>query len=110
MPPMSDTPITSATPPADDAPSTRYVPGEVEARWIATWDERGTFNADADDSREAYTIVVPPPNVTGALHMGHALNGSVQDALIRWKRMAGFNALWIPGVDHAGIATQAKVE
>ena len=94
----------------DDAPATRYVPGDVETRWIAEWDERGTFHADASDEHEAYTIVVPPPNVTGALHMGHALNGSVQDALIRWKRMQGFNALWIPGVDHAGIATQAVVE
>jgi valyl-tRNA synthetase len=82
----------------------------VETKWIAQWDAHGTFHAEVDESRESYTIVVPPPNVTGALHMGHALNGSVQDALIRWKRMQGFNALWIPGVDHAGIATQAVVE
>ncbi len=97
---------------SDDAPATRYVPGDVETRWIAEWDRLGTFHADADPTgeHEAYTIVVPPPNVTGALHMGHALNGSVQDTLIRWKRMQGFNALWIPGVDHAGIATQAVVE
>ncbi|MCW2960631.1 MAG: valine--tRNA ligase [Thermoleophilia bacterium] len=94
----------------DGAPSTRYVPEAVETKWIATWDEQGAFHAEVDESREAYTIVVPPPNVTGALHMGHALNGSVQDTLIRFKRMQGYNALWIPGVDHAGIATQSVVE
>jgi valyl-tRNA synthetase len=105
---------TDASAPADpvpaDTPATRYVPGEVERRWVAAWEEQGTFHADPSSEHEAYTIVVPPPNVTGALHMGHALNGSVQDCLIRWKRMQGFNALWVPGVDHAGIATQAVVE
>ncbi|MCW2926406.1 MAG: valine--tRNA ligase [Thermoleophilia bacterium] len=101
---------TTSDPTTTDAPATRYVPGEVETKWIDQWDAAGTFHADVDDAREAYTIVVPPPNVTGALHMGHALNGSVQDSLIRWKRMQGFNALWIPGTDHAGIATQAVVE
>ncbi|MCW2956373.1 MAG: valyl-tRNA synthetase [Thermoleophilia bacterium] len=101
---------TPAEEPSDDAPATRYVPEAVETKWIATWDERGTFHADVDESKEAYTIVVPPPNVTGALHMGHALNGTVQDTLIRFKRMQGYNALWIPGVDHAGIATQSVVE
>ncbi len=102
------TSATQTTP--DDAPATRYVPGDVEQKWIAAWDAQGTFHADASDEHEAYTIVVPPPNVTGALHMGHALNGSVQDCLVRWKRMQGFNALWVPGVDHAGIATQVMVE
>ncbi|MCW2950639.1 MAG: valS [Thermoleophilia bacterium] len=101
-----DAPASEST----DAPTTRYVPEAVETKWIATWHERGTFHAEVDLEREPYTIVVPPPNVTGALHMGHALNGSVQDTLIRFKRMQGYNALWIPGVDHAGIATQAVVE
>ncbi|MCW2920562.1 MAG: valine--tRNA ligase [Thermoleophilia bacterium] len=107
---MSDTTTSPEQTMTDDAPVTRYVPGDVETKWIAVWDERGTFHADASDEHEAYTIVVPPPNVTGALHMGHALNGSVQDTLIRWKRMQGYNALWLPGTDHAGIATQAVVE
>src|SRR5688500_9074400 len=107
---MTDTTTSPEPTTTDDAPATRYVPGDVETKWIAEWDERGTFHADASDEHEAYTIVVPPPNVTGALHMGHALNGSVQDTLIRWKRMQGYNALWLPGTDHAGIATQAVVE
>ncbi|MCW2923645.1 MAG: valyl-tRNA synthetase, partial [Thermoleophilia bacterium] len=96
--------------PDEPTTATRYVPGVVEAKWIAEWDRRAAFEAVVDETREPYTIVVPPPNVTGALHMGHALNGSVQDCLVRFKRMQGFNALWIPGVDHAGIATQAVVE
>lgn len=107
---MADTQTTEVPMAHDDAPATRYVPGDVETKWIETWDRHGAFEADVDESREAYTIAVPPPNVTGALHMGHALNGSVQDTLIRWKRMSGYNALWIPGVDHAGIATQSVVE
>ena len=108
---MTDAPAPdAATTDSTDAPSTRYVPGEIEAKWVAEWDARGLFHPEVDDSLEAYTIVVPPPNVTGALHMGHALNGSIQDSLVRFKRMQGYNALWIPGVDHAGIATQAVVE
>ncbi|MCB0878474.1 MAG: valine--tRNA ligase [Thermoleophilia bacterium] len=107
---MTDAAAATTSTTDDDAPATRYVPGDVEQKWIAAWDAQGTFHADASDEHEAYTIVVPPPNVTGALHMGHALNGSVQDALIRWKRMQGYNALFLPGVDHAGIATQAVVE
>jgi valyl-tRNA synthetase len=87
-----------------------YKPEGVEARWQRTWEEEGLYHAEPDSSRESYVICVPPPNVTGALHMGHALNGSIQDALIRWHRMRGFNALWQPGYDHAGIATQAVVE
>ncbi|MBC7462290.1 MAG: class I tRNA ligase family protein, partial [Thermoleophilia bacterium] len=106
----TDETTTTTTTPDDEAPSTRYVPEAVETKWIAEWDRRGIFHAEVDASREPYTIVVPPPNVTGALHMGHALNGSVQDTLVRFKRMQGFNALWIPGVDHAGIATQSVVE
>jgi valyl-tRNA synthetase len=87
-----------------------YSPGGVEARWQQAWEAEGLYNADPDPSREPYVIAFPPPNVTGALHMGHALNASIQDALIRWHRMRGFNALWQPGYDHAGIATQNVVE
>src|SRR5882724_3504076 len=87
-----------------------YQPQGVEERWQRTWEEERLYHADADDPRPTYVIAVPPPNVTGALHMGHALNGSIQDALIRWHRMRGFNTLWQPGFDHAGIATQAVVE
>src|SRR3954468_8440031 len=91
--------------------ATLYNPHGVEERWQRTWEEEGHYHADAeDDSRETYVIAVPPPNVTGALHMGHALNGTIQDALIRWHRMRGFNASWQPGVDHAGISTQMVVK
>jgi valyl-tRNA synthetase len=87
-----------------------YRPHGVEERWQRTWEEEGLYHADADDPRPTYVIAVPPPNVTGALHMGHALNGTLQDMLVRWHRMRGFNTLWQPGYDHAGIATQAVVE
>ena len=87
-----------------------YQPHGVEERWQRTWEEARLYHAEADDPRPTYVIAVPPPNVTGALHMGHALNGSIQDALIRWHRMRGFNTLWQPGFDHAGIATQAVLE
>jgi len=87
-----------------------YRPHGVEQRWQETWEREGLYRADAADPRETYVIAVPPPNVTGALHMGHALNGSIQDALIRLHRMQGFNTLWQPGYDHAGISTQAVVE
>ena len=87
-----------------------YKPQGVEERWQRIWEEEGLYHADPERPGEAYVIAVPPPNVTGALHMGHALNGSIQDALIRWHRMRGFNTLWQPGYDHAGIATQAVVE
>jgi valyl-tRNA synthetase len=87
-----------------------YDPKVAQERWLQFWEERGYFHSDPDDQRKAFTIVIPPPNVTGALHMGHALNNTIQDVLIRWRRMQGFNALWIPGTDHAGIATQAVVE
>ncbi|MBM3219847.1 MAG: valine--tRNA ligase [Candidatus Rokubacteria bacterium] len=88
----------------------RYEPAAVEARWYPEWEKRGYFNAEADDPRPPYCIVIPPPNVTGSLHMGHALVNTLQDVLIRMKRMDGFNALWLPGTDHAGIATQYVVE
>jgi len=87
-----------------------YRPQGVEERWQRTWEEERLFHADPASARPSYVIAVPPPNVTGALHMGHALNGSIQDVLTRWHRMRGFEALWQPGFDHAGIATQAVVE
>jgi valyl-tRNA synthetase len=82
----------------------------VEERWQRIWEEERLYHADPAEAGETYVIAVPPPNVTGALHMGHALNGSIQDALVRWHRMRGFDTLWQPGFDHAGIATQAVVE
>src|SRR3989440_370645 len=87
----------------------QYDPQEAQTKWLAFWNERGYFHSKPD-SRQPFTIVIPPPNVTGALHMGHALNNTLQDVLIRWRRMQGYNALWIPGTDHAGIGTQAVVE
>ncbi len=88
----------------------QYDPKLVDAKWYRWWEEKGLFEADLASDKPAYTIVMPPPNVTGKLHMGHALVSTVQDILIRWKRMSGFEALWVPGVDHAGIATQTVVE
>jgi valyl-tRNA synthetase len=93
------------------AETTRYDPTEVEARVFAEWIEGGYFHPEAEGSpEENFSVAIPPPNVTGALHMGHALNGSMQDALVRMNRMRGKNTLWILGTDHAGIATQAVVE
>jgi valyl-tRNA synthetase len=88
----------------------RYDPTRVEPHWYARWEERGYFHASADSPKKPYCIVIPPPNVTGSLHLGHALNNTLQDILIRYKRMDGYNALWMPGTDHAGIATQYVVE
>ncbi len=90
--------------------SSSYDPTEVEKRWYPFWMEKGYFRADADSTKPAFCIVLPPPNVTGSLHLGHALTATVQDVLCRWKRMSGFNVLWLPGTDHAGIATQMVVE
>jgi len=87
-----------------------YNPGEVEDRLYAEWVEKGYFTPSPDSEKEPFTIVIPPPNVTGQLHMGHAMDETLQDILIRYKRMAGYAALWVPGTDHAGIATQIKVE
>lgn len=89
---------------------THYDPKEVEDRWYRYWEEKGFFRAEADHNREPFSIVIPPPNVTGQLHMGHALDNTIQDILIRYKRMKGFPTLWLPGTDHAGLATQIKVE
>ncbi len=88
----------------------RYNPQESEKKWYAFWLEKGYFRADARSDRPPYCIVIPPPNVTGSLHIGHALDITLQDIMIRWKRMSGFNTLWLPGTDHAGIATQNVVE
>jgi valyl-tRNA synthetase len=91
--------------------ATRYQPAEVEARVFAEWIEGGYFHPEAEGTaEESYSVAIPPPNVTGALHMGHALNGAMQDALVRMNRMRGRNTLWLLGTDHAGIATQAVVE
>jgi len=87
----------------------QYDPQEAQSRFLKFWDEHGYFHS-RPDTRQPFTIVIPPPNVTGALHMGHALNNTLQDVLIRWRRMQGDNAEWMPGTDHAGIATQAVVE
>jgi valyl-tRNA synthetase len=87
-----------------------YDPQTVERRWYAFWEKEGLFAAAETDSRPAYSIVIPPPNVTGVLHMGHALNNTLQDILCRYRRLKGDNVLWMPGTDHAGIATQNVVE
>ncbi|MEK6548856.1 MAG: valine--tRNA ligase [Nitrospirota bacterium] len=87
-----------------------YDPKQVETRWYRTWSERGYFHASTAAEGRPYVIVIPPPNITGSLHMGHALNNTIQDILVRWRRMQGLNALWVPGTDHAGIATQNVVE
>ena len=87
-----------------------YDPKNIEDKWYKFWEEKGFFQPKIDPHKKAYTIVIPPPNVTGTLHMGHALNNVLQDILIRWKRMKGRSALWLPGTDHAGIATQNVVE
>jgi valyl-tRNA synthetase len=89
---------------------TRFDPRPVEARWYKVWLERDAFRAGLDDGRPTYSMVIPPPNVTGSLHLGHALNNTLQDALARHRRLRGFNVLWLPGTDHAGIATQVVVE
>ena len=88
--------------------SKNYIPNEVEARWYEHWLSKGYFSSKPDE-REPYTVVIPPPNVTGVLHMGHCLNNSIQDILVRRARMHGKNACWVPGTDHASIATEAKV-
>ena len=88
----------------------QYEPGEVEKRWGRFWEEKNFFHADETRESPAFSIVIPPPNITGRLHIGHAFNNTLQDILTRWKRMQGCNALWQPGTDHAGIATQNVVE
>ena len=89
--------------------ATKYNPKGIEERLYKKWEENGYFHAEVDRSREPFTIVMPPPNITGQLHMGHALDNTMQDILIRYKKLQGYNALWQPGVDHAAIATEVKV-
>ena len=88
----------------------QYNPAAVEDKWYAIWTREKLFHANERSSKPSYAIVIPPPNVTGILHMGHALNNTIQDILIRLHRMKGCEALWMPGTDHAGIATQNVVE
>ena len=87
-----------------------YDPKSVEEKWYAFWMEKKYFHADENARSAPFSIVIPPPNVTGSLHIGHALNATLQDILVRWMRMSGRNTLWVPGTDHAGIATQNVVE
>src|ERR1035437_8443455 len=87
-----------------------YDPASVEGPIYDYWMEQGVFNAEVNPDKQPFCIVIPPPNVTGVLHMGHALDNTIQDLLTRWHRMRGFEALWLPGSDHAGIATQNVVE
>lgn len=89
---------------------TVYNPQSVEEKWYRIWLEKKYFHAEVEKDKKPYCMVIPPPNVTGVLHLGHALDDTLQDVLIRWRRMQGYNALWMPGTDHAGIATQARVE
>src|SRR5215510_15132196 len=88
--------------------SKNFEHSKAEAKWYQHWLEKGYFHSEPDN-REPYTIVMPPPNVTGVLHMGHCLNNTIQDILIRHARMQGKNACWVPGTDHASIATEARV-
>jgi valyl-tRNA synthetase len=90
--------------------SSGFEPSVVESKWYPLWTERGYFKPEPNSKKPPFSIILPPPNVTGSLHLGHALTATIQDILIRWKRMSGFNALWVPGTDHAGIATQMVVE
>lgn len=91
-----------------------YHPKQVEAAWYAWWEKKGFFHPNADNvlqkKTKPYVMVIPPPNVTGALHLGHALMLAIEDAVMRWRRMTGHEVLWLPGCDHAGIATQSVVE
>jgi len=88
----------------------KYNPEKVEKKWYRFWEENSYFHSEVDSTKIPFTIVIPPPNITGILHMGHGLNNTIQDILIRWKRMQNYNVLWLPGTDHAGIATQNVVE
>ena len=89
--------------------ATNYNPKASEEKWYKYWMDHKLFHSEVDNSREPYCIVIPPPNVTGVLHMGHMLNNTIQDALVRRARLLGKNACWVPGTDHASIATEAKV-
>src|SRR5437763_1978018 len=93
-----------------DELSTRYEPKAIEQNWYQFWEKGEFFTPERDRERPKFSIVIPPPNVTGRLHIGHALVNTLQDIIVRWKRMSGFNTLWLPGTDHAGIATQMIVD
>src|SRR6476659_2828207 len=99
----------TASPAATDLPKT-YDPATIEAEATAAWNRDNAFHAEPTDPGQPYSIVIPPPNVTAALHLGHALNNTIQDILTRWHRMLGNNTCWLPGTDQAGIATQTVVE
>lgn len=86
-----------------------YDPKQVEDKTYRFWEEGRYFHAEPNPEKKPYTIVIPPPNITGKLHMGHALDETLQDILIRWRRMQGYETLWLPGTDHASIATEAKI-
>src|SRR6476646_10577928 len=101
--------MTSAKPPSPDLP-TQYAPAEVEGPLYERWEQRGYFTADPTSPKPPFSIVIPPPNVTGSLHLGHALQHTMMDALSRRARMRGMDALWLPGMDHASIAVHALVE
>ncbi|KAM1316784.1 hypothetical protein TB2_019798 [Malus domestica] len=90
--------------------TTGYYPKAVEKSWYEWWEKMGFFSAESNSSKPPFVIVLPPPNVTGTLHIGHALTAAIEDTIIRWRRMSGYNAMWLPGMDHAGIATQVVVE
>jgi valyl-tRNA synthetase len=94
--------------PGEDIPKV-YEPAEVERKWYAFWEQKRYFHAEVNPEKKPFTIVIPPPNVTGSLHLGHALNNSLQDFIIRRRRMQGYETLWLPGTDHAAIATHAVV-
>src|SRR3954451_12846522 len=105
------TPAPAADPQPSQQPSKGgYNPAAVEPEAIRVWTDERAYHAEPTDPGEPYAIVIPPPNVTAPLHLGHALNNTIQDILIRWRRMAGDNACWLPGTDHAGIATQSVVD
>ena len=86
-----------------------YAPQDIEQNIYQRWESSGAFRAERVPGKKPFTIVIPPPNITGKLHMGHAMDNTLQDILIRWKRMSGYNALWIPGTDHASISTEVKI-
>ena len=106
---MSTTPTAEQPRPTTSLPP-QYAPADVEGPLYERWVERGYFTADAASDKPPYCIVIPPPNVTGSLHLGHAFQHTLMDALTRRRRMQGYEALWLPGMDHAGIATQTLVE
>ncbi len=101
---------TQATQPEEPSASQAYDPTEIEQTWYRFWEDNGFFRTARDPAKKPHVIMMPPPNVTGVLHMGHALQDTIQDALTRIRRMQGYEALWMPGKDHAGIATQTVVE